>query len=372
MIERRPVERIDDGVCMVEIDAGFFSDVFDFGTRQGGADGGTIGVLLGGVLSHRGRERTRCHGVLRIVSERGDREKDQARNERGKESAHRVEPPASSISNWSTAFDVTSKKDRTEFSGNSEEVHYLINMSFNDWVTALEARHLADLTFPEVTRALRALSSAYVERRGQIRHGTALSGTGKRAAFALFYAPLHFLVVRHIVTSIEGSSTLPGTLLDLGCGTGAAGAAWASCASTLPSVVGVDLNKWTLEEAVRTYRAFGLACRTRMCAIEKADFPRTPSAIVAAYVLNELADPERERVIAKLITRASSGDRVLMVEPLARAVSPWWNDCAARVRAAGGREDEWRVRADLPAIVKKLDRAAGLRHEELTARSLFL
>src|SRR5262245_58859924 len=33
------------------------------------------------------------------------------------------------------------------------------------WLAALETRHLANLRVSEVTRALRALSSAYVERR---------------------------------------------------------------------------------------------------------------------------------------------------------------------------------------------------------------
>ena len=65
---------------------------------------------------------------------------------------------------------------------------------FPDWIAALEARHLANLRVPEVTRALRALSSAYVERRrrpassGGARPNVlgALDSAGKRAAFALF------------------------------------------------------------------------------------------------------------------------------------------------------------------------------------------
>ncbi|HEX4346245.1 MAG TPA: methyltransferase domain-containing protein [Vicinamibacterales bacterium] len=245
-------------------------------------------------------------------------------------------------------------------------------MAFDEWMAALEARHLADLTFPEVSRALRALSSTYVERREQIRHGAALSGAGKRAAFALFYGPLHFLIVRHIVTSIEGATVVPATLLDLGCGTGAAGAAWATASAAPPTVVGVDLNKWALDEAGRTYRDFRLSARTRMNAIEKIDLPKSRVAFIAAYAINELAQAERERVITTLFDRASSGDRVLIVEPLAGFVAPWWKGCADRARAAGGRADEWRFRADLPPIVKKLDRAAGLRHDELTARSIFL
>src|SRR4051812_27790958 len=99
---------------------------------------------------------------------------------------------------------------------------------FAEWMRATEARHLAELTFPEVSRALRALSSAYVERRHRLDAGTALGGAGKRAAFALFYAPLHFLLVRHIVESGQAAERRPPAIVDLGCGTGVAGAAWAT------------------------------------------------------------------------------------------------------------------------------------------------
>jgi len=70
------------------------------------------------------------------------------------------------------------------------------------WLQAVEARHFSDLTFQEVSRSLRALSATYVERRDRIREGAALSGAGKRAAFALFYGPLHYLLVREIVNAI--------------------------------------------------------------------------------------------------------------------------------------------------------------------------
>src|SRR5438128_2939293 len=96
--------------------------------------------------------------------------------------------------------------------------------SFARWIAALEAKHLAALTFPEVSRALRALSSTYVERREKLAHGAALSGAGKRAAFALFYGPLHYLLVAHIVENLPGAIAAAPTLVDLGCGTGASGA----------------------------------------------------------------------------------------------------------------------------------------------------
>ena len=62
---------------------------------------------------------------------------------------------------------------------------------------------------------------------------------------------------------------------------------------------------------------------------------------------------------------------MLVIEPLARGVTPWWDEWEAAFRAAGGRADEWRFRADLPPPLKLLDRAAGLDHAQLTARSLY-
>jgi hypothetical protein len=50
------------------------------------------------------------------------------------------------------------------------------------WLAAASERYLADLTMPELTRALRALSSCYVERRSQLASGQALASAGKRAA----------------------------------------------------------------------------------------------------------------------------------------------------------------------------------------------
>src|SRR3954447_20830852 len=95
---------------------------------------------------------------------------------------------------------------------------------FDTWLSSLEDRHLGDLTFPEVSRSLRALSATYVERRQKLAEGAALAGRGKRAAFALFYGPLHHLLVSHIVQQLPGALDEVPALVDLGCGTGAAGA----------------------------------------------------------------------------------------------------------------------------------------------------
>jgi SAM-dependent methyltransferase len=241
---------------------------------------------------------------------------------------------------------------------------------FAAWLRNLEERHLADLTFSEVSRALRALSSAYVERRATIGEGRALSGAGKRAAFALFYGPLHFLLVRHIVGQLAPGRN-HSTVVDLGCGTGAAGAAWASSQNDVPEVIGIDKNAWAADEARRTYRTFGLRARVRPGDAVKVVLP-PGSMVVAAFTLNEIDDASRERLLNDLLAHAARGGQLLIVEPLAGFVAPWWASWQRAVEARGGRADEWRVRMALPPLVEKLDRAAGLNHREIKVRSLVI
>ncbi len=236
------------------------------------------------------------------------------------------------------------------------------------WVAELEARHLSDLQFREVSRGLRALSGTYVERREKLKQGAALSGAGKRAAFALFYGPLHFLLVREIVRALQMASPGPSGIVDLGCGTGAAGAAWASEQERPALIHGIDISAWALGEAEHTWRAFHVAGRARRGDIAAAAWPKGREGVVAAFAVNELPDTARATLLERLLNRG--GAPVLVVEPVARAAAPWWREWREAFERAGGRADEWRLRLTLPPLVAKLDRAAGLDHRELTARSL--
>jgi SAM-dependent methyltransferase len=243
---------------------------------------------------------------------------------------------------------------------------------FTEWMSFLERRHLADLTFREVSRSLRALSATYVERRGRLGEGAALAGAGKRAAFGLFYGPLHFLLIRYIVQAVPELTQDTEFVVDLGCGTGAAGAAWASaCASDRIAVQGIDRHPWAVDEARETYRIFGLHGRARLDDLAKVMLPER-SAVVVAFAANELNAATRDRLLPRLLSHGERGGRVLVVEPLAGFVAPWWPDWERAFQSSGGRAHEWRTPVSLPPIVEKLDRAAGLNHRELTGRSLSL
>jgi hypothetical protein len=88
-------------------------------------------------------------------------------------------------------------------------------------------------------------------------------------------------------------------------------------------------------------------------------------------MINELSDASREVVKSTLLDAAARGLKVLIVEPIATRVSPWWPDWVRTFTANGGRADEWRFPAELPDLVKRLGHAAGLRFDALTARSIY-
>lgn len=245
---------------------------------------------------------------------------------------------------------------------------------FTQWLDALEQRHLSTLNFQEVRRAVQALSSIYVERRNRIEQGSAVDGAGKRAAFATYFAPLHFMLVREIVRALDAGGKPVPEILDLGCGTGIAGAAWAlemKSASHPVKITGIDRNAWAAREAKWTYGAFGLRASVSSTDLAKFKIPRG-MAVIAAFTINELPEPVRQRMFVELLSVARHGSPVLIIEPISRRVATWWPEWAKAWIAAGGREDEWRFRVQLPEKIALMDKAASLDHRELTGRSLWL
>jgi SAM-dependent methyltransferase len=237
------------------------------------------------------------------------------------------------------------------------------------WLEALHARHVAPWRPKEFTHALQALSVRYVERRRELGHRSPLDSAGKRAAFAAFYAPLHFLTVRRVLDALAPERA-PARVADLGCGTGVAGAAWA-----LPhggAVTGIDNHRWAIDEARWNWRALGLDGRASVGDLMTAARGRLEAdAVVLAWSVNELDDAARTELLPRVMAFAAAGP-VLVLEPLARAAAPWWPSWAREVVSAGGRADEWKFPADLPPMLRELSQRAGFRRDTLSARTLWL
>jgi len=247
------------------------------------------------------------------------------------------------------------------------------DQAFDDWVDGLRKRHTDALTFKEIRKGVVALSRIYVEERNRIG-GNVFAGAGKRAAFACFYSPLHYLLVHHIVTALGAHEPPPSRIVDLGCGLLPAGAAWARAAGGRADIVGVDQSSWALAEARASLGALGLRARLLKKSIDDAPQPQRGEALVAAFAVNELSDEDgaRTKLLERLVSSTRRGATVLIVEPIARRQASWWTEWKDVVTAEGGRADEWRFGVELPAFVAELDRASGLDHRELSGRSLLV
>jgi hypothetical protein len=239
------------------------------------------------------------------------------------------------------------------------------------WLAALEARHLANLTRAELTRGLRALSSLYVERRGRLASGSALDGAGKRAAFALFYAPLHFLTVTQIAQSLDADARRIERVIDLGCGTGA-GSAWAVACERPATVSGVDRHPWAVGEANWTYRQLGLRGRAVVGDASKPFETPGTSGVLLGYLVNELPPDKRSALLGHVEHTIKRGAAVLVIEPIARSMTAWWTEWTRTLEVHGARADEWRFPAALPTLLREIASGAGLDPRELTARSLYV
>lgn len=242
------------------------------------------------------------------------------------------------------------------------------------FLEALLDRHLRDLRFSEVTRALRALSAGYVEKRHEGGIARALDGRGKRAAFALYYGTTHFLVAEALVhrlgLAFSGEGQGRFTILDLGCGTGVCGAAWAIGSAPPATVVGADRSSFALHEARWTYGALRLKGETSRSITDAIDSIRRPDGIVIGWTLNELDDDRRDIIATKLLPWVAKGSRLLVIEPVSKRVAPWWDAWVARFPPGVCSVSEEKLRLTLPPKIALLARSAGLSTDASVVRVL--
>ena len=250
---------------------------------------------------------------------------------------------------------------------------------FDAWLASLLARYREAYSAAEFLKAVRALSARYVERRAQLPQHSPTDSAGKRAAFAAFFAPLHFLTARAIVEASGLGHMSIDRIVDLGCGTGAVGAAWARALTTPPAITGVDKQGWCLDEARLTWRAFSTSGRAvrgdllvtaERLARDESVADRARVGVTLGWSANELDPPTRGRLLPVIASLVRSGHPLLLIEPLARGVSPWWDEWAAALAPSGALAQDWKFDVELPPALAAIDEAAGFRREGLGARAI--
>lgn len=257
--------------------------------------------------------------------------------------------------------------------------------AYDAWQAATYTRHVPPLTFTELRKGVQALSSLYVERRAGGNLATrSIEGTGKRGALATYYAGLHFLIVHHAMRMV-GLDALDGTrrVIDLGCGTGAVGAAIATAlagndtagagdrGAAAPELLGIDRSGWALEESERTWLSFGLRGRAQRSDLPEG-FPRGARGVTFAFgwSLSEFDDGARAILLRRLVGELRRGARVMIVEPLSKRISPFWPDWAEKLGHLGVADELIRVAIDRPPFIRDMDKAARLDHQVIGARVL--
>lgn len=237
---------------------------------------------------------------------------------------------------------------------------------FDAWLAGVLER-AAPLSFTDVRKGVQALSQRYVERRAP---ADALGSAAKRAAFASYFAGLHFLTAFGVARALPGAfSAGVARVVDLGAGNAAASAGVACAFAQPPTLLALERSAFAAAEARATLRAFGLRGDVRRVSLP-AGLPKLGRGdlALAGWFLNECDDASRARIVAALEDGLAAGAHLLVLEPLAGRIVPWWDALAAALRPLGAASGSVRWRMQLPEWIARMDRAAKLDHGELGAR----
>ena len=180
-------------------------------------------------------------------------------------------------------------------------------MELEAWLRERTREAEQELSFREIRKGVQAVHADYLGRlRGRALGGRPLEGRAKRAAFATFFSAIHHATVRGWLAQ-EPLGPLSGAkrVIDLGCGTGAVGAAVACSIEPRPHVLGLDRSAWAVREAQASYRAFQLIGHAQRATLP-GGLPRITRGdlVIAGWALNELKDDSLSAMLAALRIRA--------------------------------------------------------------------
>jgi hypothetical protein len=238
------------------------------------------------------------------------------------------------------------------------------------WFEAELPFHLPPLDRRELRKGIQSLSGVYLNRGTGIETRAA-SSRSRQAASALFFGPLHCLSTQIVLQSLPVPAVSDATVLDLGCGSGAVGATVVR-GGFGSAVEGFDVAPWALPAARRTYQALGVPGQARRGRLPGAlGWPSGPRLLVFGWSANELPDAVRAELRKRIESGLRKGCGLLLLEPLSRRITPWWDGWARALRRLGVTSHEAKASVRLPDCLRDLDRAAGMNHQMLGARALY-
>ncbi len=193
----------------------------------------------------------------------------------------------------------------------------------------------------------------------------AVEGRGKRAALATYYAPLHFLATQHALARIGPARFGPVRRVFDSAAEPARRAPPRRACSIAASVVAIDRSGFALSEARHTYAAFGLLAQTKRAQLpERLPRPAPGDLWVLGWAVNELDERSRNALGERLVRAIESGVRVLLLEPLASGVVPWWPEWGTELARLGVVDLESKARVEAAGV----DRARRSRgRDSITA-----
>jgi hypothetical protein len=144
----------------------------------------------------------------------------------------------------------------------------------------------------------------------------------------------------------------------------------------------VDLHPWVLPEAQWNWRLLGLSGIARrgdlvdvaeqLAMKRPAGAPSDATTVLLGWSVNELEAASRARLLTAFTRLATRGTRIVVIEPIARGISPWWEDWVAAFGRLDGpsRADDWKFDVPLPPALDRMNDAAGFSTRALSARTI--
>ena len=203
---------------------------------------------------------------------------------------------------------------------------------FDAWLAALDERHLADFTAggsgPRVAGAVVLL------RRTALPAGRGRRARNRRQARGLCPLlrppPLPDRRPRRQRAALRRRRLLKCWIWGAGP---APPAPRGRCQCAAGRITGFDRHPWAVAEANWTYRVLGLHGRAHRQDLSRVRLEPAPGlGILAAYTINELPDDLRSAWLTRLLDARARGATVLIIEPIARRMAPWWRGWEDRVR----------------------------------------